>query len=43
MAEHLPALLGLAVANGMKLEARVEELERQVAKLQGVGGQIPLG
>lgn len=35
--EHLPALLGLAVANGMKLEARVEELERQLARLEESG------
>jgi|GEM_PF-3620584 len=33
--EHAPAILGLAIANGMKLEARVEELERQVAALEG--------
>ncbi len=35
--DHLPAILGIAIANGMKLEARVEELELQIAALQGSG------
>jgi hypothetical protein len=32
--DHLAAISGIALANGMKLEARVEELEREVAELR---------